>query len=49
VGLVHSMRAGRESLFAFDPEPMEELREYLDRVSAEWDQALGQLKAFVER
>jgi DNA-binding transcriptional ArsR family regulator len=49
VGLVHSMRAGRESLFAFDPEPMEELREYLDRVSAEWDQALGRLKAFVER
>ncbi len=48
VGIVHSVRAGRESLFKFDPEPMDELRAYLDSVSAEWDQALGRLKAFVE-
>jgi DNA-binding transcriptional ArsR family regulator len=47
-GIVHSVRAGRESLFEFNPEPMDELRGYLDRVSAEWDQALGRLKAFVE-
>jgi len=40
---------GRESLFEFDPEPVDELRAYLDRVSAEWDQALRRLKAFVER
>jgi DNA-binding transcriptional ArsR family regulator len=49
VGIVHSARTGRESLFAFDPEPMKALREYLDRVSAQWDQVLGRLKAFVER
>lgn len=48
-GIVHSMHKGRESLFEFDPAPMDELRAYLDRVSADWDQALGRLKAFVER
>jgi DNA-binding transcriptional ArsR family regulator len=47
-GLVHNMRSGRESLFEFNPEPIEELRTYLTRVSAEWEQALGRLKAFVE-
>ena len=47
-GIVHSVRAGRESMFAFDPEPVIQLREYLDAVSAEWDQALARLKAFVE-
>jgi DNA-binding transcriptional ArsR family regulator len=49
VGIVHSARTGRESLFELDPKPMEEARKYLDRVSEEWDQALGWLKAFVER
>jgi DNA-binding transcriptional ArsR family regulator len=49
VGIVHSVHKGRESLFAFDPKPMDEVREYLDRVSAQWDEALGRLKAFVER
>ena len=48
-GIVHSVHKGRESLFEFDPRPMDELRAYLDRVSTEWDQALGRLKAFVER
>src|SRR5690348_10907433 len=48
VGIVHSERAGRESLYKFDPDPITDLKEYLARVSAEWDQALGRLKAFVE-
>ncbi len=47
-GVVHSMRAGRQSLFALDPAPMHELREYLERVSGQWDQALSRLKALVE-
>jgi len=47
-GIVHSERSGRESRFAFDPKPMQELREYLERVSAQWDQVLGRLKSFVE-
>jgi DNA-binding transcriptional ArsR family regulator len=46
--IVHNVREGRESLFELDPKPMEELREYLDRVSVQWDHALGRLKAFVE-
>ncbi|MCW3061104.1 MAG: regulatory protein ArsR [Capsulimonas sp.] len=48
VGLVRSMRAGRESLFEFNPEPMEEVKEYLDLVSKQWDNALSRLKAFLE-
>jgi DNA-binding transcriptional ArsR family regulator len=48
-GIVHSVRAGRESLFEFEPEAIEEIRKYLDRVSEQWDQALATLKAFVER
>jgi hypothetical protein len=48
VGIVHSVRAGRESLFEFAPEPIEESRKYLDLVSERWDQALSRLKSFVE-
>jgi DNA-binding transcriptional ArsR family regulator len=47
-GMVRCRREGRESRFAFDPRPVEEMREYLASVSAEWDAALGRLKAFVE-
>jgi DNA-binding transcriptional ArsR family regulator len=48
-GVVHSVRAGRENLFAFRPEPLRDVRSYLDQVSAQWDDALGRLKAFVEK
>jgi hypothetical protein len=48
VGVVHGVRIGRESLFEFDPKPMRELKEYLDLVSEQWDQALSRLKLFVE-
>lgn len=48
VGIVHAARTGRETLFKFDPEPIEELKEYLDLVSDQWDQALARLKSFVE-
>src|SRR6202050_1993834 len=41
--LVRSARMGRESQFAFNPEPIEALREYLDRVSRQWDDALERL------
>ncbi len=47
-GIVRGVRAGRESLFELDPEPIHELRAYLDRVSAQWDEALARLKSFVE-
>jgi DNA-binding transcriptional ArsR family regulator len=48
-GVVHSAHSGRENLFEFDPRAMEQARQYLDQVSAAWDQALRRLKAFVER
>jgi DNA-binding transcriptional ArsR family regulator len=48
VGIVHSVRTGRESRFEFDPEPIEGIKEYLDFVSEQWDQALSRLKSFVE-
>jgi DNA-binding transcriptional ArsR family regulator len=47
--IVHSTRTGRENRFAFSPEPIEDLRKYLDLVSEQWDEALARLRAFVER
>jgi DNA-binding transcriptional ArsR family regulator len=47
-GIVRCVRAGRESLFELDPEPIIEIKEHLDLVSAQWDQALARLKSFVE-
>ena len=47
--IVRSVRAGRESRFAFDPEPLAEIKGYLDFVSEQWDQALARLKCLVER
>jgi DNA-binding transcriptional ArsR family regulator len=39
-GVVRSIRAGRESLFAFRPEPFRDLQSYLHQVSGQWDHAL---------
>jgi DNA-binding transcriptional ArsR family regulator len=47
-GIVRCTRRGRESLFAFQPGPVEEMREVLEFMSKRWDEALGRLKAFVE-
>jgi DNA-binding transcriptional ArsR family regulator len=48
-GIVLSIRSGRESLFSFRPEPLRDLQSYLERVSSQWDDAMGRLKSFVER
>jgi DNA-binding transcriptional ArsR family regulator len=48
-GVVRSVRSGRESRFAFRPEPLRELRSYLDQVSHQWDDALERLRSFVEK
>jgi DNA-binding transcriptional ArsR family regulator len=48
VRIVHAKRAGRESLFVLDPQPMEELATYLETVSKQWDGALARLKVFAE-
>jgi DNA-binding transcriptional ArsR family regulator len=47
-GIVRSVRRGRENRFEFDPEPIVGIKEYLDFVSGQWDQALSRLKSFVE-
>jgi DNA-binding transcriptional ArsR family regulator len=47
-GVVRSVRAGRESLFELEPQPIEEVRNYLDDVSRQWDDALARLKSHVE-
>jgi len=48
VRVVHSVKAGRENLFEFNPQPMVELKEYLEVVGRQWEEALLRLKAFVE-
>ena len=48
VGIEHSVHAGRESLFKFDPTPIAEMREYLDFVSEQWDHALARLQSFIQ-
>ena len=47
-GVVRNLRVGRESLFELEPRPLEEVRDYLDEVSRQWDDALARLKAHVE-
>jgi len=47
-GMVRSVRAGRENRFEFSPHPIEEIQEYFDFVSGQWDQALSRLKSFVD-
>jgi DNA-binding transcriptional ArsR family regulator len=46
-GVVRSVRAGRESLFELEPDPLDDAT-YLDQVSRQWDDALARLKAHVE-
>jgi DNA-binding transcriptional ArsR family regulator len=48
-GFVRSLRVGRENLFEFVPEPIKAMRDYLDLVSGQWDDALGRLRRYVEK
>src|SRR5262245_41630461 len=48
-GLVQSEWSGRELRFAFNPKPLDEAKQYLDAVGQQWEDALGWLKAFVEK
>jgi DNA-binding transcriptional ArsR family regulator len=47
-GLVRNEKAGRESLYAYNPRPIHDARNYIDVVSRQWDQSLGRLKTFIE-
>jgi DNA-binding transcriptional ArsR family regulator len=48
-GIVRGVHRGRETRFELDPEPIGEIRKYLDLVSRQWDEALSRLKTFVEK
>ncbi|MBC7661727.1 MAG: helix-turn-helix transcriptional regulator [Chitinophagaceae bacterium] len=48
VGLVHSVKTGRESQFQLDPKPMDDLKVYIAEVSKRWDDHLDRLKNFLE-
>lgn len=48
-GLVHGEMAGRMRLFEIDPKPFVDAKQYLDRMSKQWDHALARLKVHVER
>ena len=47
-GLVRDARLGRERIWQLEPRRLDVARRELDRISAQWDAALGRLKAFVE-
>jgi DNA-binding transcriptional ArsR family regulator len=48
-GVVRSVRVGREHQYAFAPKPIHDIKDYLDRVSRQWDETLSRLKTFVEK
>jgi DNA-binding transcriptional ArsR family regulator len=47
-GLVRSKRSGRERIWEIRTKRLSEAHEYLNRISAQWDEALDRLKQFVE-
>ncbi len=47
-GLVRHARRGREQVWDLDLKRLEKARRYLDQIAAQWDEAAGRLKAFVE-
>ncbi len=49
VGLVTDEKVGRERRWSFDVAQLDEARRSLDRIAAEWDHALANLKRFVEQ
>jgi len=47
-GVVTSSRSGRERYFRLEPQPLREMRDYLERVAQHWDDTLLRLKNWVE-
>ena len=48
VGIVGSRRVGRESRFTIRPGPIAQAKDYLARVSDQWDESIARLRATVE-
>jgi DNA-binding transcriptional ArsR family regulator len=47
-GVVTCERVGRETRYTINPDPLTKARDYLTRVSAQWDDAIERLRAVVE-
>jgi len=47
-GLVRGETVGRERRFELEPQPLADVRDYLDLVSQRWDEALTRLKKLAE-
>lgn len=47
-GLVRDTRLGRERIWQLEPRRLDVARRELDRISTQWDAALGRLRLFVE-
>ena len=47
-GLVRDVKVGRERLWEFEPDRLEEARRSLDEIARQWDYALNKLKMTVE-
>ena len=48
-GLVKDVKIGRERLWQFEPAKMEEARRSLEIIGRQWEEALGRLKASLEK
>ncbi len=48
-GLVRGYRVGRERVWELEPQRLMEAKRSLERISAQWDVALGRLTRLVER
>ena len=47
-GIVNSRRVGRESRFTIRPGSIMQVKDYLTRVSDQWDKAIARLRSTVE-
>lgn len=47
-GLVHDLKVGRERLWQFDPDQLDEARRSLEAIGRQWEQALGKRKIALE-
>jgi len=47
-GLVSGERRGREHIWRLRPQRLRDVHAHLDRISRQWEDALGRLRAFVE-
>jgi DNA-binding transcriptional ArsR family regulator len=47
-GIVKSERVGRDRLWRIETRRLNEIRRYLDQISAQWDATLERLRKFVE-